>query len=121
MQESINVIHCIDRLKNENHSLWARVIHGIHNLSNKPFEYLSRQKYSGVWNTIIGIKRALLEHNLDVQDIFKVKIESGNKTLFWYDTWLGSGSLKAKYPSLFELESRKRCIVFDRIVGSNQV
>ncbi|XP_023729445.1 uncharacterized protein LOC111877144 [Lactuca sativa] len=36
------------RLKNDSHSLWARVISGIHNLANKPFEYLSKQSSCGV-------------------------------------------------------------------------
>ena len=36
------------RLKNEKNSFWARVIQGIHNLSNKPFDYLSRQNDSRV-------------------------------------------------------------------------
>lgn len=108
------------RLKNENHSLWARVTQGIHNLSNKPFDHLSNRKYSGVWNTIPGIKKTLLEHNLDVHDIFKIKVGAGDKTLFWYDNWLNSGSLKIKYPSLFELEARKRCTVADRIANLNK-
>ena len=46
-------------------------------------------------------------------------IKSGNESLFWYDSWLGSGSLKVKYPSLFELETRKCCTVADIIGGSN--
>nr|KAJ0219093.1 hypothetical protein LSAT_V11C300139740 [Lactuca sativa] len=108
------------RLNNETHSLWARVIYGIHNLSNKPFEYLSKQRYSGVWNNIVGTKKVLCDHGLEVYDIFNVKIAPGNKTLFWYDNWLGSGSLKTKYPALFELETKKRCIVSDRIGGLNQ-
>lgn len=71
------------RLKNENHSLWARVINGIHNLENKPFEYLSRQKFSGVWNTIGGIKKEFLKHGLEVHEIFKFEIGPGNETIFW--------------------------------------
>nr|KAJ0222802.1 hypothetical protein LSAT_V11C200073610 [Lactuca sativa] len=109
------------RLKNDRHSLWAHVISGIHNLANKPFEYLSNQSSVGVWNNIGRIKNALLEHGLDVHDIFNVVIESGKQTLFWYDSWLGSGNLKAKYPSLFELESKKRCKVSDKIEDSNHV
>ncbi|KAL7607598.1 hypothetical protein Lser_V15G19622 [Lactuca serriola] len=107
------------RLKDDRHSLWARVIYGIHNLADKPFEYLSRNTSCGVWNNIGRIKKTLLEQGIDVQDIFRLVIKSGNEFMFWYDSWLGSGSLKVKYPSLFELESRKQCIVADRISGSN--
>nr|KAJ0194327.1 hypothetical protein LSAT_V11C800406660 [Lactuca sativa] len=71
------------RLKNDSHSLWARVISGIHNLWNKPGAYLSNQSCVGVWNNICRIKHALLEYGLDVHDIFNVVLESGQQTLFW--------------------------------------
>lgn len=109
------------RLKNVSHSLWAQVISGIHNLWNKPGAYLSNQSCVGVWNNICRIKHALLEYGLDVHDIFNVVLESGQQTLFWYDQWLGSENLKTKYPTLFELETKKRCKVSERIVDSNHV
>nr|KAJ0202147.1 hypothetical protein LSAT_V11C600327540 [Lactuca sativa] len=97
----------------------SRVIYGIHNLADKPFEYLSRNTSCGVWNNIGRIKKSLLEHGIDIQDIFRLVIKYENESLFWYDSCLGSGSLKVKYPSLFELESRKRCNVADRNYGWN--
>nr|KAJ0223897.1 hypothetical protein LSAT_V11C200086640 [Lactuca sativa] len=72
----------------------------------------------GVWNNIGRLKNVLLEQGINVQDIFRLVIELGKESMFWYDSWLGSGSLKEKYPSLFELESRKRCNVDDKIGGS---
>nr|KAJ0216412.1 hypothetical protein LSAT_V11C300109150 [Lactuca sativa] len=105
-------------LKNKKCSLWARVIHGFHNLSNNPFDYLSRQNGSGVWSTIGGIKKELLKHGLGIHDVFKLVVEAGNETLFCYDSWLDSVNLKSKYPSLFELETRKKCSVADRISGA---
>lgn len=100
------------------HSLWARVIYGVHKMSNKPFDYLSRQNVSGVWSTIGRIKKQLVKHGLGVHDVFKLVVEVGNETVFWYDPWLGPVKLKDKFPSLFELEARKKCLVADRLSGS---
>ena len=54
---------------------------------------------------------------MEVSDVFKVMVETGNETQLWYDSWLGPDNLKAKYSSLFELESRKKCSVANRIFG----
>lgn len=59
----------------------------------------------------------MLRHGVEVSDVFKLMVETRNEIQFWYDSWLGPGNLKAKYPTLFELESRKKCSVADRIAG----
>lgn len=67
----------------------------------------STKKISGVWNNIVSIKKELNKQGLDLDDLFKLKIKSNENTQFWCDGWLGSTTLKAKYPDLYELESRK--------------
>nr|KAJ0191688.1 hypothetical protein LSAT_V11C800406980 [Lactuca sativa] len=108
------------RLNNESKSLWARVITGIHNLANKPIDYLSARRYVGVWNNIASSRKFLCGLGIRIHDLFNIKIMSGNNTLFWYDHWIGSSNLKTRYPNLFELESKKRCTVVDMIGDRNQ-
>nr|KAJ0196777.1 hypothetical protein LSAT_V11C700381330 [Lactuca sativa] len=106
------------RLKKEEQGLWSKVIHGIHNLDKKPFGYLSSKKRSGVWSCIGRTINQLARIGVAGNDIFELEVKSGNNTLFWYDPWLGSGILKEKYPTLFELDAQKKCSVADRISGS---
>lgn len=104
--------------KNEGKSLRTKVIHGIHNLGYKPFGYLSSQNNNGVWSSIGRVINQLAMHGVDGNDIFKLEVQSGNNTLFWYDPLLNSGILKDKYPALFDLDARKKCTIADKISGS---
>lgn len=106
------------RFKTEKNSLWVKVVKGIHNLHNKPHDYLSNPKISGVWNNIAACKNDLKKVGLDTMDVFQLNIKSGDNSLFWYDKWLGPVTLEEKYPSLFELESRKKCLVSDRFIDN---
>jgi len=40
-------------------------------------------------------------------DKLRRNIESGEETLFWIHPWIDGGSLKNRYPSLFELTENK--------------
>ncbi|CAH1422323.1 unnamed protein product [Lactuca virosa] len=75
---------------------------------------MSNRNITGVWHNIASIRNDVKKHGLDIGDIFQLQVQSGDNSQFWYDNWVGSGILKDKYPSLFELESRKRCTVADR-------
>ena len=87
---------------------------------NKPIDYLSARRYVGVWNNIASSRKFLCGLGIRIHDLFNIKIMSGNNTLFWYDHWIGSSNLKTRYPDLFDLESKKRCTVADRIGDRNQ-
>lgn len=58
-----------------------------------------------------------MKFGLGIDDVFKLHVKSGENTLFWHDKWLGPTTLGEKYPSLLDLESRKKCTVADRIVN----
>nr|KAJ0194161.1 hypothetical protein LSAT_V11C800395240 [Lactuca sativa] len=106
------------RLKNETMSLWSQVITGIHCLSNKPYDYLSKKTITGVWKTIAGTMKDIQEFGLNLDDIFRQEIKFGENTMFWKDTWMNNEKLKTKYPSLYDLELRKSCSVVSRIVNT---
>ena len=60
-----------------------------------------------------------MELGLGIDDVFKLQVNSGENTLFWHDKWLGTNTLGEKYPFILDLESRKKCIVADRIVNGH--
>ncbi|KAL4588128.1 hypothetical protein LXL04_001008 [Taraxacum kok-saghyz] len=47
-------------------------------------------------------------------ELCKKELGAGNETYFWYEDWSGNGILKDIFPDLFQLESRKMCLVRDR-------
>ncbi|KAL4565722.1 hypothetical protein LXL04_029825 [Taraxacum kok-saghyz] len=102
------------RLKQEKDSIWGKAIKGIHNLQDKPHDYLANKNITGVWKNITTARRELNAHGLEIGDVFNIILKSGDNTQFWCDRWLGSEPLKNIYPELFEKEARKQCTVADR-------
>ncbi|KAL8234163.1 hypothetical protein R6Q59_020263 [Mikania micrantha] len=41
------------------------------------------------------------------------------RTLFWHDIWIGNSALKTIFPSLYEVEAQKRCLISDRVYIQN--
>ena len=107
------------RLKCDKDALWSKTIKGIHNLNGKPHDYLANKKLSGVWHNIVAAKIDISKRGVRLDDIFRINVKSGENTQFWYDKWLGTETLKEKYPTLFDLESRKTCKVADRFLDGN--
>lgn len=99
------------RAKTEHKSLWCKVITCIHNLHNKPHDQIANKHLNGVWNNITSVRKDLIKHGMDVDDIFKLHVKSRGNTKFWYDKQITEVPLKDKYPSLFNLQSRKKCVV----------
>lgn len=52
----------------------SRVIMGIHNLSNKPSDSLSKMSIYGVWNNVVGAKTELQKVRIEFQDIQKTSM-----------------------------------------------
>ncbi|CAH1412433.1 unnamed protein product [Lactuca virosa] len=69
-----------------------------------------------MWHNIATIKKDLKRRDLEIGDVFELQLRSGDNTQFWYDKWTDGDQLKNKYPDLFNLETRKRCNVADRII-----
>ncbi|KAI3517218.1 hypothetical protein L1887_16430 [Cichorium endivia] len=103
------------RLRSEKTALWSRVIKGIHNLTNKPAEYLAKKSIPGVWSNVARVNRAIELYGINMKDIFTRKVGKGNDTLFWLDSWIGDCPLKDKFPNIFQLEKKKRCKVEERV------
>ncbi|KAJ9559084.1 hypothetical protein OSB04_013698 [Centaurea solstitialis] len=108
------------RFKNDSSSLWRRVVCGIHNSHQKSVANLAKKTLAGVWFRILKIIPELESLGFGLSSIFYIKIGSGENTLFWLDNWLGGGSLNDRFPTLFDLDKKKRCLVADR-VASNQL
>nr|KAJ0214446.1 hypothetical protein LSAT_V11C400180310 [Lactuca sativa] len=94
--------------------LWAKGITGLHNLYNKPMEYLSKRRITGVWNNIVGTKKDLEVMGISFNGIFKHIVKTGDRTQFWWDKWVDDSSLKSKYLNLYNIEKEKSCLVVDR-------
>nr|KAJ0204439.1 hypothetical protein LSAT_V11C500287950 [Lactuca sativa] len=106
------------RLQTESTALWSQVITGIHSLSNKPYDYLSKKTITGVWKNIAGTIKDIHGAKLTLNDIFKLEVKSGESTMLWQDNWLNNEKLKSKYPSLYALELCKTCSVAYRILNT---
>ena len=79
---------------------------------------LGKKTLPGVWLRIIKVIPELDVIRIDLSSIFKIKVGSGENTLFWLDDWLG-GSLDGRFPLLFNLDKRKGCFVADRVALVN--
>ena len=82
------------RLKSQPHSLWGKIINGIHNLAHKPPDHLSCTALAGVWNNIAGVKKMLSSKGLGFSDIFKVPNNQRNPP---NDIWTCKISSNGKY------------------------
>lgn len=101
-------------LKIKKELLWSKMIKGIHNLLNTPHNYLSNTNINGVWKNIALVKNELKKQTIDIGEVFKLKIKSGDNSLF--DKWLGQETLKEKFSDVYEQESRKKCMWQTRLL-----
>ena len=102
------------RLKSDASSLWARLVLSIHSSSRVWKFFPVRLDISGVWKNIVSISNDLNLCNINFMELCKKELGAGNGTYFWYEDWSGNGILKDIFPDLFQLESRKMCLVTDR-------
>lgn len=58
-------------LKKGENELWCRVIKGIHNLYNKPSDYMANKTYAGVWRNMEKVRGILTKKGIDIMEIFK--------------------------------------------------
>nr|KAJ0216241.1 hypothetical protein LSAT_V11C300125010 [Lactuca sativa] len=103
------------RLKVDSSGLWSKVIKGIHNLYNKPAQYISKKTLPGIWNRIAGVQVELKLFDIDMEEIMMKKIGSGEETMFWLDRWIGDSTLKTSFPEAYNLERNKHCKISDRL------
>ncbi|KAJ0870350.1 putative reverse transcriptase zinc-binding domain-containing protein [Helianthus annuus] len=103
------------RYKTEPNRLWRSIIKSIHG------NFLpSKKGLSGVWNNIIRKEATLRDKDINLNNLFKCKVESGAEVQFWTDCWATDTPFKTRFPALHALEKFKACSVLDRIQRSDQ-
>ncbi|KAI3497002.1 hypothetical protein L1887_39382 [Cichorium endivia] len=103
------------RLKVCESSSWGNTITQIHNLHRKPLSKLFTKSLSGVWLRIAEIEKDFSEMGLSLEKIISCQVESGDKVLFWKDSWCSPLTFERQFPDLYKLERRKTCFVSERI------
>ncbi|KAJ0511208.1 putative RNA-directed DNA polymerase [Helianthus annuus] len=102
------------RFKNENDSLWARVISAIHGGPRCQNFIPLKSSIGGVWKSIVNMGRLTHNQPFKVQDRLTPKVGNGDKILFWQDKWVGDRTLRERFPNIYAMESEKGCKVSDR-------
>ncbi|XP_035845072.1 uncharacterized protein LOC118491409 [Helianthus annuus] len=108
------------RYKNENTSLWAKSISAFHCGTRRHASIPLNSSIAGVWKSIVNLGRVMHEPVVDVKARMVPYVGVGDKTLFWLDTWVGNRPLRDEFPTLFTLESDKRCFVQQRYKRINE-
>ena len=58
----------------------AKSIKDIHNIQGKPHDYMVNKNITGVWKNIVAAKKELNSHDLEIDDLFKIVLKSGENT-----------------------------------------
>ncbi|GJV47498.1 RNA-directed DNA polymerase, eukaryota, reverse transcriptase zinc-binding domain protein [Tanacetum coccineum] len=95
------------------HALWARLIVDIHGPNEDSSSFFSHIKNKGVWSRIVGSINIMHEKGFIPLSSLQRRVNNGISTKFWYDTWVGSSSLKQQFPRLFRLALNKDASVRD--------
>lgn len=102
----------------EVNALWRRVICVVHNSNIKLAALLAKKSLPRVWHKIMSVVPNLGGIGLELSSIFNIEIGSSERTLFWFDDWVGGGPLKSRFPRLFELDKKKYCYISEIFVGN---
>ncbi|KAJ0482989.1 putative reverse transcriptase zinc-binding domain-containing protein [Helianthus annuus] len=105
------------RYKNEQDSLWVKVVNALHNGNVWDF-LLVKKVLGGVWSNIVSVINRPFSDGVPIRNLYKGVVGRGDKILFWLDPWLFDVPMKDKFPALFRLEVVKNCSVRDRIEGN---
>ncbi|GKA99959.1 RNA-directed DNA polymerase, eukaryota, reverse transcriptase zinc-binding domain protein [Tanacetum coccineum] len=95
------------------YALWARLIVDIHGPNEDSSSFFSHIKNKGVWSRIVGSINIMHEKGFIPLSSMQRRVNNGISTKFWYDTWVGSSSLKQQFPRLFRLSLNKDASVRD--------
>lgn len=95
------------RLKAEPNLLWSQVITGIDGLNRKPTHSMSNKALSRVWNNAVRTGDDIGKYIINVNDVIKKNVGSGNDTFFSWMIGRGKTFLK----SLVYIRLKRRRIV----------
>lgn len=68
------------KLRIESHHLWVQVISSLHNLKSKPDDIYSKKSLTGVWNNIVGIRKALEKKDIPVDSVLSKQPTANGET-----------------------------------------
>ncbi|GJY11387.1 hypothetical protein Tco_0379572 [Tanacetum coccineum] len=102
------------RFHTENQVIWRKVICSIHGPLGGLNDNSSVRPNSGPWYHIAKIKDDLLKININLDNIFKIKLGDGQSTSFWNDIWIGDMPLVVSFPRLHRLDINPDCLICDR-------
>uniref|UniRef100_A0A251RWC4 Putative reverse transcriptase domain, Reverse transcriptase zinc-binding domain protein n=1 Tax=Helianthus annuus TaxID=4232 RepID=A0A251RWC4_HELAN len=105
------------RFKTEKDNMWVKVVSAIHSGGSAWDFFLSRKVFGGVWCKIVSVLKRPMICDIQIRNLFRGVVGSGDSILFWLDPWLFDITLKDKFPALFHLEVVKNCVVRDRLAG----
>ncbi|GJX92676.1 RNA-directed DNA polymerase, eukaryota [Tanacetum coccineum] len=74
----------------------------------------ANHKKNGVWSSIVKASYHMHFKNIIPISSIHKRIGNGSNTRFWTDIWVGTLSLKDRFPRVFTLEMIKDCMVSDR-------
>ncbi|KAJ0454391.1 hypothetical protein HanIR_Chr15g0739541 [Helianthus annuus] len=99
------------RYKNEYSALWVKLITAWHCGTRCHSHIPLKSSMGRVWKSIVNVGRATHNPVVNIKDRLIPKVGVGDKTLFWLDSWIGNRPLRDIFPSLYALETDKRCKV----------
>lgn len=113
----------LDRIKIHYGVLWFTI---FIILKRNRLTTLRRNTLPDVWCNIYKAVKSLYNPNINPNAICSLVTSSDDEILFWKDAWLGIDKLQDRFPSLYALETMKRCYLSDRflvqaIQGSGKV
>ncbi|GKF62050.1 hypothetical protein Tco_0182104, partial [Tanacetum coccineum] len=93
---------------------WKKVICSIHGPLGGLDDNSSLRPNSRPWYHIAKIKDDLLKVNINLDNIFKIKLRNGQSTSFWNNIWISDTPLVASFPRLYRLDINPDYLVCDR-------
>ncbi|XP_058185920.1 uncharacterized protein LOC131303146 [Rhododendron vialii] len=97
------------RYGNNKESIWAKVIREKYGLNANcwlPYTHGSGST-SKIWADICSLEDPSSHLGYSMRKSFRIKVNSGNSTLFWEHTWLGETLLKEEFSRVFLLSDQK--------------
>ncbi|XP_022041315.1 uncharacterized protein LOC110943892 [Helianthus annuus] len=103
------------RFKVEKDALWRNVVEQIHEGRGNWDMLPVKRGISGCWKTIVNFVENMKIQGMQIQQLVRCKVGSGESARFWTDLWIGSEVLKKRWPCLYKHDSNKGYAINERI------
>lgn len=99
------------RFGKDKEALWVKVLSGKYGYQSSDWlpskASAQNTNISRVWREICNLGEVESDFSEIINAGFRVKVHSGNNTLFWKDIWLGDQSLETSFPDSSQFQIRK--------------